>query len=193
MKESAVIMRDIKAVIEMWSEHIATEVMTRWMQIGYKPNLKGEAEVKTRVKKQAKDVILMEISGIGQRALMMEYGRGSEADMLNPYLQEYIHWSGFNSVRIDSGSDFMAIKTRKKGKYKDLDGNTHDSLANRQGKNLENTGNPKFQPEEPHHVIRNIVCGDDGEQGVLNAILDDITEVILLYDFFKKFPSTIKL
>jgi len=191
MKSSDKLMREIKAVLEMWSEHIATEVMTRWMQIGYSPNLKGQAEVKTRIKKEVESVILMEISGMGQRALIMEYGRGSEMDMTNPYLDEYMRWSGFNQNRQSQG---MAILTRQPGEtYSDLDGKKRKSTAKQAGFNLENTGKPQYQPEEPHHVIRNIVCGDDGEQGVLNAILDDIAEVVLLYDFFEKMPKDLKL
>ena len=182
------LMKSIRMVLVYWADHIAQEVMSRWMQIGYKPNLKGNAEIKERIIKLTSDAIMMEITGIGQRALEMEYGRGSKMDMLNPYLSEYIVWSGFNERRFDRD---MAILSRK-GKYQDLDGKWHKSNAN-PGKNLEKTGNPKYAPEEPHHVIRNVVCGKSGEGGLLPGILADIAEVILTYNFFKSMPNKIRL
>lgn len=187
------LMQEIDAVINTYADNIATQVMTEWMRIGYQPQISGEAEVKTAVKRVTKDTILFVISGKGQRALLMEYGKGSLLDRSNPYLSEYIQWEGFNYDRLLQG---FAILGRPKGKYKDLDNKTHFSGGNLAGKNLEEilgSKNPKYQPFPAFHVIRNAVCGEDGNGGMLNAILNDIADVISFYNFFKDMPSEICL
>lgn len=183
--------REIKTVLDMYSESIVQQVQTEWARIGNQPNLQGNAEVKKRVKKIAQGVILMEITGSGQKALLMEFGKGSKMDMVtNPNLADYMAWSGFNKARF---AQEMVTLSRKPGSsVTDLDGNTYTSQARNEGINLENK-NPKFKPEEAHHVIRNIVCGLDGERGMLSAILNDIGEAVVLYDFFKNMPKQIKI
>lgn len=182
------LMLEIKGVFDRWAKHIAVEVMARWGQIGNRPHIQGMAEVETHVINTVKDIITTEIIGIGQKALILEYGRGSQMDMLNPYLDKYVSWSGFNKHRGQN----MRIVSREYGDYKDLDDVSHFGYSMTAGVNLEYIDD-KYAPEEPHHVIRNIVCGDDGEQGVLNEIIAELSMVIVEYDFFKSFPRVIKL
>jgi len=180
----------IEAIIAAYAEIICGEVEFRWGQYSSLPQVDGEANMEpVEIKRVAQSMIMLTLTAGGQKALLLEYGKGSLMDMTNPGLQDYLDWYHFNPER---RSKDMAVLSRY-GYYTDLDGNPHYGKSKKPGTNLEETGIPMFQPLEPLHIIRNIIFGPDGESGMLIVILGAIADEVAMYDFFANMPSKIKL
>ncbi len=89
----------------------------------------------------------------GAWAAMDNYGRGSLMDTANPALQQYRGSDLWNPARPD-----LAIRGRPKGAYKNIFGETRQSMGVLEGVNLETGGMPArfqetFAPWPPSHAL----------------------------------------
>lgn len=111
----------------------------------------GNAETGTNIVQLANDLILLTLFGKGQRALIGEYGSGSEMDLDNPAMKDYVNGDIFNKERLKHN---MAIITRVNDPfYKDLDENV---IVRRQPKNevnLEEKGSNRYDPVKPKYIL----------------------------------------
>lgn len=94
------------------------------------------------------NVIVASIAG-GAWAILDEFGKGSLSDLSNPALQDYIGGELWNPAR---GND-MTIRTRPKGAYTNIFGETVVSNAPVSGFDLEQLGGV-YEPQPPSHAIR---------------------------------------
>ena len=132
----------------------------------------GKADVNT-VKKIAKEEIELVFNAIGQRALILEYGRGSSMDRDNPALDEYMRSDVFNRNRIG-----LEIRTRPKGVYYDLDGNPHVSHT-------------KYAPLKPEHIVREAI--KQNLKKIMETVSDYIIRTVPLYKLFTGMEVNIRL
>ena len=121
----------------------------------------------------------------GQKAWILEYGKGSLMDSDNPYLGEYKSNSNWNQYRKGN-----AVTGRGAGEYQDLDGNTHYSSGKAIGRNLEAIGKEEYFPSGPLHIIRESIH----EHMLL--IQEDIMSTVALFSvdlFVSNFPKEITI
>ena len=144
----------------------------------------GKADVNT-VKKIAKEEIELVFNAIGQRALILEYGRGSSMDRDNPALDEYMRSDVFNRNRIG-----LEIRTRPKGVYYDLDGNPHVSHTN-VNRDLEKTDNSKYAPLKPEHIVREAI--KQNLKKIMETVSDYVIRTVPLYKLFTGTEVNIRL
>ena len=92
------------------------------------------------------NVITASIVG-GAYAAMDTFGKGSLMDLSNPALQNYMSSEIWNPERHDT-----TIRSRERGPYQNIFGETVYSRSNVPGIDLEKLGG-KFEPQPPSHAI----------------------------------------
>jgi hypothetical protein len=135
------------AVINKWSQTIINEIYREWNIRSTKGNAEATAEIKF-----LGDGTIVNFVGKGQKAWILEYGKGSLIDADNPYLRDYVTSEIYNQLR---PANHTVVK-REVGWYSDLDGNMKYSDGINAGRDLEKIGGV-FSPQPALHIIRNSV------------------------------------
>ena len=144
----------------------------------------GNAEARYEVEKQVENIILLSIFGKGQRALIGEFGKGSEIDLNNPALKEYINGDIFNKERLKHN---MEIITRVNDEsYKDLDDREIVRPKPKNEVGLEDKKN-RYEPVKPRHILRTTL-----EQR-LDIIINAIAEAVAIEVAFEKLIDGMKV
>ena len=171
---------ELNAILAKWALVIVGDIQREW---GNHP-IEGEAEIN-----HIMGLLVNEISATfiaqGQKAWILEYGKGSMMDSDNPYLGEYKSNPNWNRYRKGN-----AITGRGEGEYQDLDGNTHYSSGKAIGRNLEAIGKEEYFPSGPLHIIRESIH----EHMLL--IQEDIMSTVALFSvdlFLSNFPKEITI
>jgi hypothetical protein len=174
----------LNALLRKWALKIIYDVQREW---GNHPT-PGEAHISFVSNMLAGEVTATLIAS-GQKAWILEYGKGTLMDLSNPYLAEYQSNPNYNRYR-----KFNEVAGRGPGVYHDLDGNEFTSSGKAVGVNLETvafvTGKDEFLPSEPLHLIFYSILENR------QLILDDIAETFALYTvelFVTAFPKEITI
>lgn len=157
---------ELNAVLDRHAIAICEDIEREWGN----QSQEGRAEVH-QVTDMLASAIQTSIIASGQKAWILEYGKGSYMDKDNPFLDEYLASDNINQFRLHNNS--YPIMGRSKGVYYDLDGNPHESSGKMAGLNLE--GREGFEPSEPLHLIHEAI------QEQIPFILEEIIEVCMLY------------
>ena len=136
------------------------------------PSSMGKADIDT-IKQIAREEVSLVFKAIGQRALILEYGKGSKMDRENPALERYMNSAIFNKNRTD-----LEIRTRPKGIYYDLDGVPHESKTNA-NRELESSGNKKYAPIKPEHIVREAIKNQ--LKKIMRIVSDHVVKTVPLY------------
>jgi hypothetical protein len=186
--ESDYIRSAIYDIVDKYAKKIVNEVMNEYSKFN---NINGNAN-SDYILNIARNEIALQIFSSGQKAWILEYGKGSRMDTdTNPYLQEYWYSEFRNPLRYTT-----TIVGRPEGYYQDLDGETHYSHGGmvRKGKAL--PVERKTMPDSPFyaqpamHVLRELIVGPNG---YLNDILDELLDILIQYPYEKLFPDKIYL
>lgn len=175
-----VLVKRIKKVISEYTKEAQTRVKQMWSQ--YNDKDLGNAMLGVLIDADLTGIVSATISAVGQKFWVLEFGRGSlmERDREeNPWLDSYLNSDVFNKDRI--GHDY-AIIGRKKGSYKDLDGNEHKSTGTLEGVNLETWyhSKPYDYPIAPKRIVQTVLYGDN-DNGLLSEMREALAEESLAY------------
>lgn len=172
-------------IVNKYANKACDKVQTEWSK--YVSDVDGDSVIDSEISK-AKSRIVATIYAYGQRAWILEYGRGSLMDNVNvnPYLNEYLQSEKINPWRKRKGS--KAIYGRPEGEYEDLDGNTQWSSGKLSGVNLERLNTNPYEPLKGRHITNDILFGsstdlDKSSQsksatGLVSQMLDEIQQAI---------------
>lgn len=179
-------MKDIRAdlleVIKQYSQVIVSEIERSYEG----STISGQGIAGFTNPEMVADQIMTIIFGAGQKAWILEYGRGSKMDKNNPHLGSYKY---DNPLRTSE-----TIVGRPAGEYPDLDGIEQISSGKKAGLPVESPReNSRWHPTEPQHIIEEAILGKDGHGGLLPEIMNSLADVILNYPFEDLFPKTIVL
>lgn len=138
----------------------------------------------------AESIISACILASGQKAWILEFGKGSLMDPDNPFLQDYIKGDIFYRERLNQN---MAILGRPKGEYSDLDGNKFFSAGKLECVNIENI-DALHQPLPAHHIIKNILHGDN-HNGLIYQMNIELKNVFqsAVHKLVSSFPKKVKI
>ena len=187
-------------IVKSYSRVACDQVRQQWQIHGDEPSTSGESKIVFTME-NAQSVITAHVYAWGQKAWILEFGRGSlmENDPeLNPFFEAYKNDPNTNQEREYYG---WAIVGRPKGKYKDLDGNIRESRGTMQGVNLEQ---PKiwfndFQrfyyiPREPKYIIRNILIGENNDGLIFQMNIEFQAAIREVYsEIINRFTRELKL
>ena len=138
----------------------------------------------------AESVITACIIASGQKAWILEFGKGSLMDSDNPFLNDYISGDIFYRERLNHS---MTILGRPKGEYSDLDGNKFFSSGKFEGIPVENIDD-RHQPLPAHHIIKNILFGDN-DNGLISQMNSELNLVVksAVHKLFSTLPKKVKI
>ncbi len=148
------------------------------------PSSMGKADIDT-IKQIAREEVSLVFKAIGQRALILEYGKGSKMDRDNPALDNYMNSDIFNKNRTD-----LEIRTRPKGIYYDLDGVPHESKTNA-NRELESSGNKKYAPIKPEHIVREAIKNQ--LKKIMGIVSEHVVQTAPLYKLIDGMEVNIKI
>ena len=152
------------------------------------PSSMGKAEIDIDMIRQiAREEIALVFKAIGQRALILEYGKGSEMDKENPALDKYMNSAIFNKNRTHTD---LRIRTRPKGIYYDLDGVPHESKTNA-NRELESSGNKKYAPIKPEHIVREAIKNQ--LKKIMGIVSEHVVQTAPLYKLIDGMEVNIKI
>jgi len=120
----------------------------------------------------------------GMKAVIAEWGSGSQMDLSNPFLPMYQSSPDYNPERLNQGT--TAILGRPEGTYTDLDGVQHYSSGNLAGVNLEDGhifqagGEVQYTPHEAEHYMRDAVMA--------NKVIINERFILAIKNSFRKIP-----
>lgn len=155
-------------IVRSYLEAAHAQVVQQWS--GYSPDM-GNASMNLQ-RTIVDNVIAYSLIAEGQKAWVLEYGKGSgmiKDETVNPFLEDYINGnvkdsSGkplFNPERL---SKAFQILGRPAGTYFDLDEHSHYTNGSMEGRFLEIMSvlhDDKYLPEPARLIITNIL-GTDG-------------------------------
>ena len=179
---SKVLKREVKKKVDEYTRIARDMVKAEWSKYtGGKYSDLGESKIFLSGIADAEGAVVRDIVAFGQKAWILEYGRGSLMETNsaeNPWLDEYVSSPNFNKWRRGRG---LAITGREAGEYYDLDGNVHKSTGSLAGVNLEEWHSTKeYYPISPMKVIHTVLYGS-GDNGILlelgKALLDVTADV----------------
>lgn len=179
---------EIYNVVADIADKIVEDVKREWEMY---PSVKGKAICDSNIKEFAMGELLLNVFGEGQKAWILEYGKGSNMDDKdNPYLDDY--W--YNDDIINPLRVRPLMVGRPEGEYTDLDGNEHYSTGKMAGLIVESRDKESpFYPQEALHTIRQACIGENGNGGMLPLLLDKLGDVLLKFPYEEMFPDTINL
>lgn len=198
---SKVLQREVKKKVDEYTRIARDMVKAEWSKYtGGKYSDLGEAKlILTPVIADSQGMVVRDILALGQKAWILEYGRGSlmeTSSAENPWLDEYVSSPDFNKWRKGRA---LAITGREAGEYRDIDGNIHKSTGTLAGVNLEQWHSTKvYYPLPPMRVVQTILYGS-GDNGILreleNALLEVMADVYQRYfvEFAEKEIKEIKI
>lgn len=184
------LLKKVLSIVRDYSKVAETRAMQEWSRY----SVEGEAHFHTEAK-ELTSAISAFVYAYGQKAWILEYGRGSEMETNskeNPFLDEYLRDNRFNKARF---AHALAITGRPRGYYTDLDGNRHHSSGTLEGKNIENWMNTgDYLPMKPKKIIYHILFGS-GEDGLISEMQKDIQKAMegVLGELLDTFPKEIRL
>lgn len=180
--------RRIKKIIRQYCKVAIAQVRAQWSKYN-EPNVTGEARIDYTLDEFAKWRINAEIIYFGQKAFLLEYGKGSLMDRANPAFAWYTSRSNslYNRLRDSS----QRIVGRPRGRYRDLDGHVRFSSGTAAGRILEGK-RPQYAASPPRHIVRHVLYGS-GNNGIIKDLILDIQKAILSYNFMKAFPKEIRI
>ena len=166
----------------------------------------GNAEISYTVE-DAQAAVVAVITAIGQKAWILEYGKGSLMEKSaeeNPFLEDYISGKAtgadglprFNQRRIERG---FAILGRPKGRYLDLDDVEHFSTGTFDGWSVQVTPYTPMKfgidPAYPRKVIKTVLFGknDDGIIAEMNKEIEKAVLEIAAEMLWKQFPKKLTI
>ena len=200
----------ISQIVKRYADMACNKVQSEWGR--YFSDLEGDSVIDNEVSK-AKTYVKATIYAYGQRAWILEYGRGSKMDdaNTNPYLMDYLKSDMINPARTGK-----AIVGRPAGTYPGLDfhkgeQNIHNSAGKLAGVNIEglhHKGEYPYRPLKGQHIISNILFGGSTQldeiitlstgkpknsNGLVQQMLDEIQGVIReeLQKALQSFPKQI--
>lgn len=129
-------------------------------------------EIETNITEDSPKMVCGEYRASGQAMWVHEYGKGSEMDPENPYLDDYKSSKYWNENRGPDGE----IRTRT-GPYKDLDGNVHEGsgIGGPKGLNIEWFEEKEPVTHRPQHTIERIAAGNTARNALF---VDSITAIM---------------
>lgn len=139
---------------------------------------------------EAESVITACIVASGQKAWILEFGKGSLMEADNPFLKNYINGDIFYRERLNHS---MTILGRPKGEYSDLDGNKFFSSGKFEGIPVENFDD-RHKPLPALHIIKHILLGDDNN-GLISQMNIELNNVFQsgVHKLVSKFPKKVKI
>lgn len=168
------LLKKVLSIVRNYNQVAESRVLQEWSRYS---EPEGNAEIHTSVKELTRSVSAL-IWAYGQKAWILEYGRGSEMEMNskeNPFLAEYMRSEGFNKERF---AHALAITGREQGYYTDLDGNRHHSTGTLRGRNLETwRGTKEYPPMSPKKIIYHVLFGS-GEDGLIMEMQKEIQNAL---------------
>lgn len=171
------IIADIQVKVEEWSKRVANDVMQDYST--QFPNVLGEYNITYRVSYTiAKRTLTSLFLAKGQKALIAEYGRGSEmaSDDENPNLAEYLSSKVFNKDRMKFSNNPITTRLRhgQEEYYYDLD-NKPIPYKSKALVKLEGKGKHSelYKPIKAPFTVRTII-----KENLHNIIADIITAVV---------------
>lgn len=171
-----IILKAIRKVLAEEADIITSQVYMDWEQYGRDKIGNAEIEDKKVIYDDTKRMLNLVFFAKGQRALIAEYGKGSEFDRTNPALAEYLNGTIFNRDRLKFNlATASRVKDGNGEIYYDLDGKPHRKgatiLRNREtgldehGNVVDSKPNKLYQPIKPEHIVAqaikqrlNIIC-----------------------------------
>ena len=186
---SKVLQRKIRDTVNAYAREVKVRVKEEWSR--YESDL-GKAKITVTpalIKADTEGMIVQAIHATGQKAWLLEYGRGSLMETRsaeNPWLDEYVSSKQFNKWRM---ANAFAITGREKGsQYYDLDGRGRDgvvhgvpfvSTGTLKGVNLEKDwhSTKSYTPLPPRRIIQTILFGD-GDNGLLHELREALAECV---------------
>ena len=146
----------ISQVLLRYGKIINDRVVNKWRAYG---EVTGNARaLPPTIDNQIANTILLNLSYSGQKAWIVEFGKGSKLDKNdNPFLEAYKKSANFNRTRLigklnSLTPDFAITSREPKSVYKDLDGKSHVASDKfpKAGFNLE-YWIEKYHPELMNH------------------------------------------
>ena len=182
-----VLLSQIRKIVQDYCKAGCDQVRQQW---GSYDNIDGNAKIHSATLTIAQDTVAREICASGQKAWILEFGKGSlmeNSSAENPFLDDYIRSSLFNKLRLGHA---LAVVGRPAGEYWDIDGNKYISSGSLAGIEIETwSGQTLHPPIQAKHIIRNVMSDlmPGMEDEIQTAIMNVLTEV------FGQFPKEIKL
>lgn len=139
--------KKIEQALTTYGNRLCKEITRTWDSL---KSVDGNSDIKfSIINNNDKNTTIGRIEATGQKAWLIEYGKGSlmadEND--NPYLHRYKNnvkrWSVVRKGHFVTG--------RVAGSYKDLDNNTYISGGRWAGRNMEHI----YKPLKPYFVVKN--------------------------------------
>lgn len=180
--------RRIKKIIRQYCKVAVVQVRSQWSKYN-EPNITGAANIDYEINDTVKWRISAEIMYSGQKAFLLEYGKGSLMDRANPAFAWYTSRSNglYNRLRDSS----QRIVGRPRGRYRDLDGHERFSSGAAAGRILEGK-RPQYAASPPRHIVKHVLYGN-GNSGIVRDMIKEIHMTILSYNFMKAFPKEIRI
>jgi len=174
-------MTELKSTMQTYAKSMQSDIESAWAR---GKSSYGEAILNvTTTEDTARHTVTTTYKANGQRAWIMEYGRGKDLDKDSPYWKRYQQYGFFNEAR-RSSNDPSVIRGRKEDeRYTDLDGN--DTDAN--GKPFIGSGSTDKAFHnfdlEAEHVIRNVVIRKNARgiamrEAIAKSVADDLSAVL---------------
>lgn len=145
----------VNELLSSYGNRICRDVKRTWQSL---PHVKGKANISFKVVKNEDELTIGRIEATGQKAWLVEYGKGSlmASETNNPYLERYKkNPRRWNSVRKGS-----FVTGRKAGTYYDLDNKKYISGGLWEGRNMEYY----YKPMKPEYVIHKAVTDDNASK-----------------------------
>ena len=193
-------LKRFKAIVKMYCRVACEQVRQQWAR---HDEADGNSEIRFTVE-DAEAVVTAAIIATGQKAWLLEYGKGSKMEQStaeNPFLEEYLSGevtggdgeSLFNPRRLDRD---LAVLGRPAGAYLDLDDNIHTSNGFLEGWQLEELGGRlgdfNIDVFPPRKIIKNILFGQNND-GLIAEINEEIFKAKedIIFEIMSKFPKKI--
>ena len=200
------IISDIKDAINEVSKKIAEIIMRKYdneipKYLGDRPVLNYNV-----VESKTNEIISILFLSEGQKALIAEYGKGSEMEKTtegNPSISEYLNGEVFNRDRLKFNYETVSrVKTTNADEYYlDLDNKLHKKRAKHlysretgkdlSGKVINENVNKRYKPFSPKHIIRETIF--EHLNDIKKSIVASVATKTALRDLFDGYVITGKV
>lgn len=187
------LLKKIAKILRDYSKAACELTRVEWSKL----DAEGNADINFKVE-DAEAVVVATIYAHGQKAWILEYGRGSAMEKSqeeNPFLEEYLQSSYFNPERLKRG---LSILGRPKGSYLDLDDKYHFTTGAIKNWNLEllapSVKHLQVDPLPPRRIIKRVLFGQNND-GIIAEIDKEILKAVaeIAFEMFAKIPNKITI